>query len=244
MKFLYKRFAKYYDLIYAGKSYAEETRFLSGLIKKHKIRGKDLLEIGCGTGNHAISLKSKGFKITGIDLNKEMLAVARKKTKSITFRQGDMRTFRLKKRFDIILCLFSTIHYNLSYMDLEKTLRNFYDHLEEGGMLIFDMGFNDERWDEDKSRHLCDCSDDEVDLIRFSKSTRKGNHGFLNMAYILRKDNKFHFGEEMHKLRIFRTPQVKKTLERIGFKAQLFEGYSNRSWKKSSKNYVVCAALK
>lgn len=98
MEYLYKKFAEYYDLCYSGKDYAKETNFLQNLIKKYKINGKKILDVGCGTGNHALLLKKKGFDVTGIDLNKEMLKVAKKKSKSIKFLQGDMRNFDLKKR--------------------------------------------------------------------------------------------------------------------------------------------------
>lgn len=91
MEYLYKKFAKYYDLCYSEKDYSKETGFLKFLIKKYKISGKKILEVGCGTGGHAIHLCREGFDVVGIDLNKEMLDVAKKKTKSIGFLQGDMR---------------------------------------------------------------------------------------------------------------------------------------------------------
>jgi ubiquinone/menaquinone biosynthesis C-methylase UbiE len=243
MEYLYKKFAKYYDLCYSEKDYTKETNFLQNLIKKYKIKCKKILEVGCGTGGHAIHLKKKGFDIIGVDLNKEMLEVAKKKSKSIKFLQGDMRNFDLNKEFDIVLCLFSTIHYNQNLKELEKTLKNFYGHLKKGGLLIFDMGFNEERW-EGSHVHVGNWSNKEVDLVRFSKSRRQGDFGILNMAYILFKNKKFYFGEEEHKLRIFKTHEVKKLSEKIGFKTDLYESYTQKSWRKNSKKYVVFACVK
>ena len=243
MDYLYKKFAKYYDLCYSEKNYDKETKFLQFLIKKNKIKGKKILEVGCGTGGHALFLKKKGFEIIGVDLNQEMLDVAKTKTNKIKFYQGDMRTFKLKEKFDIILCLFSTIHYNQNYEELEKTINNFKEHLNENGLLIFDMGFNEERW-EGSHLHVGNWSNKEADLVRFSKSRREGNFGLLDMAYILYKDNKFHFGSEQHKLRIFKTLNVKSLVEKLGFKVNLYESYKNKQWTTKSKKYVVFACLK
>ncbi|MBS3118743.1 class I SAM-dependent methyltransferase [Candidatus Woesearchaeota archaeon] len=243
MDYLYKRFAEYYDLCYSKKDYNKETNFLKSLIKKYKITGKHLLEFGCGTGGHAIHLRKDDFKIVGVDLNKEMLKIARKKSKSIHFLQGDMRTCDLKKRFDIVICLFSTIHYNQNCRELEKTLRNFYKHLKPRGLLIFDMGFNEERW---SGGHIFvdNWSNREVDLVRFSKSRRNEDYGILDMACIIFKNNKFQFEEEHHKLRIFKTPEVKKLVEKIGFNVDLYAGYTKKVWQKNSKKYVVFAGVK
>nr|HMS57161.1 methyltransferase domain-containing protein [Fimbriimonadaceae bacterium] len=40
--------------------------------------GSHLLDMGCGTGRHAIEFAKRGFKVTGVDLSEGMLAVARK----------------------------------------------------------------------------------------------------------------------------------------------------------------------
>ena len=75
----YKNLAKYYDLLYQQKDYKSETDFILKIIHKYKIRKNSLLDVGCGTGTH-LSLLSNEFKVLyGIDLNKEILNIARKK---------------------------------------------------------------------------------------------------------------------------------------------------------------------
>jgi SAM-dependent methyltransferase len=154
-----------------------------------------------------------------------------------------MKNFDLKKEFDIVLCLFSTMHYNQNLKELERTLKNFYRHLKKGGLLIFDMGFNEERWEEGHV-DVGSWSNKEVHLVRFSKSRRQGNHGILDMAYILFKNKKFYFGKEKHKLGIFKTLEVKKLTENIGFKTDLYENYTSKLWRKNSKKQVVFACVK
>ena len=105
------------------------------------------------------------------------------------------------------------------------------------------MGFNKERWK--SGRVIFGCwSNKEVDLVRFSKSRRQGNKGILDMAYILFKNNKFYFGKEKHILGIFKTLEVKKLTEKIGFKTELYENYTFKPWRKNSRKYVVFACVK
>jgi len=243
MKILYKKFAKYYDLCYSKKDYLKETKFLNHLIKINHIKGKKILDVGCGTGNHDIYMEKQGFSITGIDLNQEMLNIARKKNDSIKWLQGDMKTFNIHKKFDIIICLFSTIHYNLDYKELKKTLTNFFKHLKKNGLLIFDMGFNEERW-KTGHIHLKHWSNNSIHLIRFSKTKRKGKYGFLNMAYILYKKNKFYFKKEKHKIRIFETLKIRNLIKSMGHKVNLYENYTNKKWNSKSKKYVIFSCIK
>ena len=135
---LYKKFAKYYDDIYSFKKYDLEVEFLESVFKKYNIHGKDVLDVACGTGNHDRRLVKHGYAVTGVDLNKEMLKIARKKVPQATYKQGNMQDFNLKKKFDAVLCMFTAMNYNLTLDDVVKTLMNFKRHLKDGGVLVFD----------------------------------------------------------------------------------------------------------
>ena len=76
----FRKYAKYYDLLYKDKDYYNETLYISKIIKK-STKGKKILEIGCGTGSHAIELSKKGFQVCGIDNSKQMISAAKKKNK-------------------------------------------------------------------------------------------------------------------------------------------------------------------
>ena len=105
---MYREYAKVYDLIYSGKDYKKEAKEIKDLIKKNKkSKGKNLLEVACGTGKHLEYLK-KDFNCTGLDLNEGMVKIARKRLpKSVKLSKGNMINFNLNKEFDIVICLFS-----------------------------------------------------------------------------------------------------------------------------------------
>lgn len=65
-----------------------------------------------------------------------MLELAKRRSPELEYHPGDMRTFRLNRKLDVVLAM-DMIMYNLTYSDLEKTLQNFSNHLKVGGVMIF-----------------------------------------------------------------------------------------------------------
>ena len=87
---MYKELAEYYDLIYHWKDYKAEADTIKEIIEKYKRSdGKTLLDVGCGTGMHVKYFKND-FSCMGIDINNEMVEVARSKINDVVFEQGDM----------------------------------------------------------------------------------------------------------------------------------------------------------
>ena len=140
-KSIFKELAQYYDLIYSWKNYQQEANKIKSLIKKHKKSvGHDLLEVACGTGKHLPYLKDS-FSILATDLNKAMLSIARNNIPDVMFKPADMVKLDLGKKFDVILCLFSSIGYVRTYPNLTKTIKNFAQHLKVGGVVIMEPWF-------------------------------------------------------------------------------------------------------
>ena len=95
---LYRGLAPYYDLIYSQKDYAKEGAILKEIIERHKVsNGVDLLDVGCGTGHHLNRLVD-AFNCTGVDINGEMLELARKNVEGAEFIEADMITMDLERR--------------------------------------------------------------------------------------------------------------------------------------------------
>ena len=78
----FKEYAKYYDLINAGKNYEKEIDFIHELIQSEYPGAKRILEIGCGTGKHADGLSKYGYEIVGIDISPEMIKIAKESNKT------------------------------------------------------------------------------------------------------------------------------------------------------------------
>ena len=82
---------------------------------------------------------AKQYRVYGLDISLGMISLARKKVTSGKFSQQDVTKFKLKEKFDVILCVFDSINHLLKFSDWQRVFKRAYEHLNEGGILIFDM---------------------------------------------------------------------------------------------------------
>jgi len=138
-----------YDLAYATKDYALEVERIVQAFEHHAPgQVHRVLDLGCGTGSHAIPLAGRGFDVVGVDRSEPMLEHARRKSREapsgtgpIRFEQGDVRTAVLDGPFDAALMMFAVLGYQIGNDDLELALRNVRRHLRPGGLFLFDVWY-------------------------------------------------------------------------------------------------------
>jgi SAM-dependent methyltransferase len=104
---------------------------------------RSVLDIGCGTGGHAIVLAQRGYEVAGVDLSPSMLELARAKADqtglAIDFVEGDARSFDLGRTFDAATFFFAVLGYQRSNDDVRAALRTARRHLSPGGVLFLDI---------------------------------------------------------------------------------------------------------
>lgn len=144
MKHWYEELFENYANSYENESFTQGTQGEVDFIEKelNHNKTKTVLDVGCGTGRHAVELARRGYTVTGIDLSNDMLNKARAKAQemslTIDFLKKDARKFNFNGQFDmaIMLCegafpLMETDEMNF------QILKNIYDSLKENGKLIF-----------------------------------------------------------------------------------------------------------
>lgn len=96
-----------YDQLCFTQNTAAEVEFIIDTMNLSP--GASILDVGCGTGRHAIELARKGFSVTGIDLSAGMLEQARKKAEAaevaVELIHADATSFSLEKQFDAAICI-------------------------------------------------------------------------------------------------------------------------------------------
>ena len=93
-----------------------------------------MLHLGSGAGGHDIFFK-RHFRVTGVDLSQGMLNKARKLHPDIEYLEGDMRTLRLNRQFDVV-AIPDSIDYMVSPDDLRQAMQTAVVHLKRGGVLL------------------------------------------------------------------------------------------------------------
>jgi SAM-dependent methyltransferase len=139
-------YASAYDSMYADKDYEREcdlveeafARFADGPVKS-------VLDLGAGTGNHALPLARRGYDVVGVDLSEEMVRIAREKASEagtrVEFRHGDLRDVQLGRRFDAVLLMFAVLGYQRTNADVRAALENARAHVRPGGVLVLDLWY-------------------------------------------------------------------------------------------------------
>lgn len=220
---MYKELAKYYDLIYHWKDYEKESYRIKELIVKYKkSHGKQLLDVGCGTGKHLEYFKDT-YSCTGVDFNDEILDVARENIKNVIFRQADMVNLDLNSKFDVITCLFSAIGHVKTYSNLEKTIQNFASHLEKGGVVIIEPWFTKSVY---RVGHpgMITYDSEEIKIARLNSTKLEGDISVMEMHYLIAEKNKDvkHF-VGTHELGLFEIDKSLEIMKDAGFKAEFLE---------------------
>ncbi|MGC9517066.1 MAG: class I SAM-dependent DNA methyltransferase [Methanomicrobiales archaeon] len=240
---LYKKFARYYDKIYSKKDYVGECKFIEWALRKHKASaGNNLLDIACGTGSHANILK-RNFSILGVDINEEMLKIAGKKVPEAEFILGNMKELNLDKKFDVITCLFSAMNYNLDLEEFEATLNNFYQHLNKDGVLIFDLGINQENWIEGMVS-VDTVVENDLKLARICQSHLEGSIFNANFVFLIKEEDKFDFDIDSHVIGVFKTIAILELMENVGYDVFIYGDFTPNKWVPNSMERPVFVGIK
>jgi len=141
-------YAGCYDALYAEKDYEAECDLIERVLRTYG-EGKiaSILDLGCGTGNHALPLARRGFEVIGVDRSEFMLEQARSKAASsgptfhADFYQADIRNVDVRRRFDAALMMFAVLGYQLANEDVIAALRVARRHLDPGGLFLFDVWY-------------------------------------------------------------------------------------------------------
>jgi SAM-dependent methyltransferase len=111
---------------------------VSAFVERYRPGTVSLLELGCGTGSILARLDSIP-SVAGLDRSPQMLERARVKVPRAELFQGDMATFTLGARFDVVICVFDSLNHLLTLDAWQSLFAAVHGHLAEGGLFIFDV---------------------------------------------------------------------------------------------------------
>ena len=217
---LHNQLAKYYDRIYSFKDYLDEAVRLQNLVIKYlESGGNTLLDVGCGTGLHLKYLKDD-FECTGVDVSKSMLKIARKNVKGVTFKEADMKTLRIGKQFDVIICMLSSIGYVRTKLSLEKTIQNFAKHLKKGGLVMVEPSYAKAFYVRGEPR-ITTYNGKDAKIARVNFTKVRQTTAVLNMHILIAergKDAKYFV--DKHELGLFGVSNTLRIMKAAGFKSK------------------------
>jgi len=212
--------AELYDAIYSFKDYAAESAQIAALVRAIHPEARTVLDIACGTGEHARHLAANcGFEVDGLDLDAGLLRVAREKHPAGRFFQADMSAFGLEERYDVLLCLFSSIGYLVTLERTRRALSCFREHLREGGVSLVEPWFPPGRLEDGLvSRNACTYRGRAVE--RVSRNEVDGRMSRLHFDYFIDTPEGTRRVSEVHELGLFTKDEMGEAFRGAGLRAE------------------------
>jgi SAM-dependent methyltransferase len=222
---VFDRSADLYDAIYLRmKDYAAESAKLGDILRVVAPSARRILDVACGTGEHALHLRrAGGYEVDGIDLDGELLARAAAKNPEGRFTRADMTTFDLGETYDAVLCLFSAIGYVRTLDGLDAAMRRLAAHVRPGGVVLV------EPWFPPGVLHVGRISletvdDGDVRIVRMAYSEEAGRQSLTHFRYLVGRPGSITHEEETHELGLFTVEEMRAAFEAAGLAATYEEG--------------------
>jgi len=208
--------AEFYDLIYTTfKDYKAEAAQIATVLRDLHPDCTTILDIACGTGEHARLLSDIGFVVDGLDLNSAFVGIAREKNPTSRFFHADMSDFQLSCRYDAVTCLFSSVGYLLTLDRITRALRCFREHLRPGGVIVVEPWFEPGVLDPRRvTRNTAET--DRLHITRVSRVEVEGRLSRLRFDYEITDASGIRTASEVHELGLFTLPELLSAFRHAG----------------------------
>jgi len=214
---MYSSIANYYDFIFPVDKI--KTDFIGSFLPH---QSANILDIGCSTGGFLPFLIDKGHKAFGIDLNNDMILLAKNRVAEQKQKDriaiGNMLNLDLvfvDNSFHLVYCLGNTIAHLKNIGELDLVINNIYKRLNNDGKLIFQV-VNYDRFDADKESVLPLIENDVVKFEREYNWHREDSRVSFNTKLTVKETGELF--ENIEVLTPFLPDEILRRIESYGFK--------------------------
>ncbi|MDF1671612.1 MAG: class I SAM-dependent methyltransferase [Roseovarius sp.] len=217
-----------YDTMYKTKDYSAECDLVEAAFARvTEVKPSRILDIGCGSGKHALEMTARGYGVVGVDPSTSMLEQAARNAAALSagdrpvWVQGDARDFKAEGQFDGAVMMFAVLGYLNSNADVLAGLQRIRKHLEPGAPFICDFWYGPAVLTlrpEDRVRELP--LEDGTALRAVHTDLDTTNHlAQVNFdIWVMRKGKETEKTSETHVMRYFFPREIELFLETAGFR--------------------------
>jgi SAM-dependent methyltransferase len=218
---MFTKTADFYDALYHFKDYKAACDEIINFIQGHNHKAATLLDVGCGSGKHLSYLQS-AYRVEGLDLNGELLEIARKRCPDVPFHQEDMTSFQLTHTFDVVACFFSSIGYVATVENLNKSIAIMAKHLNPGGLLLIEPWITREKyW---KGKLIANFTNlPELKISWMYIQEMEDNKSIFDINYMVGTVEGINTFNEQHVMGLWTDEQYQQAFEKAGIKPHFNE---------------------
>jgi SAM-dependent methyltransferase len=225
----YASWARYYDALYAFKDYRADADRLKALADRFNPGARTLLDVACGSGRHLEFLREH-FAVEGADPSEDFLQALVARSPGVPVHRTRMEDLALGRRFDVIICMFSSIGFVRTLEGLHKTMKNFAAHLDPGGVAIVEPWFSRETfWPGKVNAHFVD--QPELKVAWFYTTALRDGLSVLSNRFLVATPEGFDSLEDEQVLGLFDPADYREAMAQAGLEVVLSEGFGPE-WKR------------
>ena len=206
--------------------------------KKILPQAETILELGCGTGTN-LSLLSRHFEVAGLDLSPAMIRLARRKVPAARLAVGDITSFKLNQKFDVVLCIFDTMNHLLTFRSWQDVFHRAQAHLNPGGVFIFDINT---RYKLELYSHEPPFVIEALDAVSIINIVKTSLARYCVDIKLFKKDGQTSY--RLHEMQLqettFPAPRILKALKRHFSKVTLLDLDRRKANAKTEELYFIC----
>lgn len=244
----FNQYSKYYDLLYKDKDYKAESDFVVSKIKQFAPTATTILELGSGSANHAQYFCANDFSVFGIERSSDMVAESvAKNIKNFEVTTGDIVSTIINKKFGVAISLFHVLSYLTDNESLIQCFKNTHNHLEEGGVFIFDVWYTPAVYHQKPETRVRKLENNEIQITRIAQSEMITSQNVVNVNFEViitdKKTNRVEVLNELHPMRHFSIPEIDLIAKLTGFEILHTEEFLTQN-PASENTWGVCFVLR
>lgn len=214
-------FAKYYDILYEEKVHYQQgaNNLISTFKQYHLQKNHLILDIGCGTGSHALHIAHQNYSVIGIDISPDMIFQAQQKItpslSHLTFLCSSIEQFTTKAHH--AYALFNVINCMYDINDLVSFFTHVAKQLLSGGIFIFECWHTETIRREPPQKITDSLYKNNIFIERTVTPSFKKKDNIVKLEYLY-TINKEERHTVLHRLKLFTQEEIENVLAITGFK--------------------------
>ncbi len=227
---------------------AHEMPFFEKVLAEHGVRR--VLDVACGTGQHAIALAKRGYEVLGVDVSEGMVAQARQNATAagvkVTFLQAGFGELLglVEQSYDVVLCLGNSLPSLLSANSLKDALADMAVVLVPGGLLIVQNLNYDRIWPKrERFMPLQTHRQGDEEWLFFRLMDFHNETLTFNMVILHKNGGVWSYGAEATELRPIFKEDLERLLKQTGFADLDFYGdYGFSPYQRDTSGDLIAVA--